>query len=43
MSEKDDFWELDKLLEMTLKAMAASEDEINGIMEKEFPKEEENK
>ena len=36
-------WELDKLLEMTLKAMAASEDEINGIMEKEFPKEEENK
>ena len=29
-------WELDKLLEMTLKAMAASEDEINGIMEKLF-------
>ena len=30
-------WELPKLLEMTLKAMAASEDEIKSEMEKEYP------
>ena len=30
---KDPFWELDKLLEMTLKAMAESEDMINEEME----------
>ncbi|MBQ0028600.1 MAG: hypothetical protein KBS96_08350 [Lachnospiraceae bacterium] len=34
-------WELDKLLDMTLKAMAASEDSINAQMEAEFPKTEE--
>lgn len=34
-------WELDELLEKTLKAMAASEDSINAQMEAEFPKEEE--
>lgn len=34
-------WELDILLEKTLKAMAESEDIINSQMEKEFPKEEE--
>lgn len=34
-------WELDKLLEMTLKAMAASEDSINAQMGAEFPKENE--
>jgi len=34
-------WELDELLEKTLKAMASSEDCINTQMEKEFPKEEE--
>lgn len=34
-------WELDELLDKTLKAMAASEDVINAQMEKEFPKEEE--
>ena len=28
-------WELDKLLEMTLQAMAASEDTINAEMEAE--------
>ena len=34
-------WDLDKLLDMTLKAMAASEDSINAQMEAEFPKTEE--
>lgn len=34
-------WELDKLLELTLKAMAASEDIINEYMSKECPSEEE--
>lgn len=34
-------WELDKLLELTLKAMAASEDAINENLAKECPKEEE--
>lgn len=34
-------WELDVLLEKTLKAMQASEDAINALMDKEFPKEEE--
>ena len=34
-------WELDKLLDMTLKAMAASEDSINAQMEADFPKTEE--
>jgi putative nucleotidyltransferase with HDIG domain len=32
-------WELDELLEKTLKAMQASEDSINAEMEAEFPKE----
>lgn len=31
-------WELDTLLDLTLQAMAASEDEINAAMEVEFPK-----
>ena len=30
-------WELDVLLDKTLKAMAASEDAINALMEQEFP------
>jgi predicted hydrolase (HD superfamily) len=34
-------WELDELLEKTLKAMQASEDFINAEMEAEFPKEDE--
>lgn len=34
-------WELDTLLERTLKAMADSEDAINALMEAEFPNEEE--
>jgi len=34
-------WELDELLDKTLKAMAASEDSVNAQMEAEFPKEEE--
>lgn len=34
-------WELEELLDKTLKAMAACEDEINAEMEAEFPKEEE--
>lgn len=34
-------WELEKLLEMTLQAMVAAEDQINAEMEREFPKEEE--
>ena len=34
-------WELDELLEKTLKAMQASEDAINAEIEAEFPKEEE--
>lgn len=34
-------WELDELLEQTLKAMAAGEDAINAQMEAEFPAEEE--
>ena len=33
-------WELDELLEKTLKAMQASEDAINAEIEAEFPKEE---
>lgn len=35
-------WELQKLLEMTLQAMAASEDEIHAEMEAEYPNQEEN-
>ena len=35
-------WELQKLLEMTLQAMAASEDEIHAEMEAEYPDQEEN-
>ena len=31
-------WELDTLLDKTLKAMAASEDAVNAAMEAEFPK-----
>lgn len=34
-------WELPKLLEMTLKAMAATEDDINAAMQKEYPTQEE--
>lgn len=30
-------WELEKLLAMTLQAMAATEDEINRQMQEEFP------
>ena len=30
-------WELDVLLDKTLKAMAASEDAINALMEQEYP------
>jgi len=34
-------WELDKLLDMTLKAMAASEDAVNSALTSEFPPAEE--